>query len=84
MLPCYPDIDEVKRDILHFLAQPVSDDIQPGEDDNEDRGFGGKPGVGINSRKGLGGKLCFDLRIIDDEKAPGLDVLGRRSQARSF
>jgi len=79
-----PDIDEVEMDVLDLLADSISDDIQPGQDEDQNRGFGSKPRDKVDPRKHILRKSLFDLRLIDDQKPPGLDVVSRRGQPGRF
>ena len=72
------------RSLLDLFADPVCDDIQSSKDHDQNRGFRCKLCDRINPGKNCFGKFFLELRFIDDEKPPRLDIVGRRSQTGGF
>jgi hypothetical protein len=78
------DIDHVEGNLLDLSAEPVGQEIEPSQDENENRGFGRETAAGINPGKGFFGESGLKIRLIEDKESPGLGILGRRGQARRF
>jgi hypothetical protein len=77
-------VEEVERNALELGAQTVGDEFDLDQQDDDDRGPRGKLRPGVDAGEGRGREPVLELGLVDDDEAPGLNVVGRGRQPGRF